>query len=112
ESSGRMRGTCRKCTSGAHEWGHHVQHLTGVMNQIDRGSTGPPSDAVRPELQADCLAGMWAGEASATTDVGGEPFLRPFTEQEFSNALSAAAAVGDDTIQAQQGRVSPETWTH
>lgn len=96
----------------AHEWGHHVQNLSGVMDRVDRNSAGPTSGAVRLELQADCLAGVWAGEASAITDVGGEPFLQPFTEQELSNALSAAAAVGDDRIQAQQGRVAPETWTH
>lgn len=105
-------GTLSQMYVVAHEWGHHVQNLSGVMDMIDRQSTGPTSDAVRLELQADCLAGVWAGEASSTTDAGGETFLKPFTQQELSNALSAAAAVGDDRIQAQQGRVSPETWTH
>ncbi len=96
----------------AHEWGHHVQNVTGTMTQIDRRSTGPTSDAVRLELQADCYAGAWAGDASSTTDTGGQPFLKPFTKEQLGNALSAAAAVGDDRIQSQQGRVSPETWTH
>lgn len=96
----------------AHEWGHHVQNIVGTMSQIDRRATGATSDAVRLELQADCYAGVWAGAASATTDAGGQAFLQPFTEQELANALSAAAAVGDDRIQAQQGRVTPETWTH
>lgn len=96
----------------AHEWGHHIQNLVGTMKQIDRSATGPTSDAVRLELQADCYAGAWAGDATSTLDASGQPFLQPFTEEELSNALSAAAAVGDDRIQAQQGRVRPETWTH
>lgn len=96
----------------AHEWGHHIQNIVGTMNQIDRRSTGAQSDTVRLELQADCYAGAWAGAASSTTDASGQPLLKPFTREQLNNALSAAAAVGDDRIQAQQGRVSPETWTH
>lgn len=96
----------------AHEWGHHIQNIAGTMNEIDRQSTGAESDAVRLELQADCYAGAWASSASATTDSGGQALLEPFTDAELKNALSAAAAVGDDRIQAQQGRVTPETWTH
>lgn len=96
----------------AHEWGHHIQNVTGIMTAIDRRSVGATSDSVRLELQADCLAGAWAGAASTTADESGQTFLKPFTDAELANALSAAAAVGDDRIQAQQGRVSPETWTH
>lgn len=98
----------------AHEWGHHVQNITGIMGQADRTGTGPTSDAVRLELQADCFAGAWAGEASTTPDPEtGVPFLEPITAQQVADALDAAAAVGDDRIQAAAtGDVRPDTWTH
>jgi predicted metalloprotease len=98
----------------AHEWGHHVQNITGVMGRAQRGDTGPTSDAVRLELQADCLAGAWAGEASTTPDPDtGVPFLEPISRQQYVDALDAAAAVGDDRIQeATSGQVQPHTWTH
>jgi predicted metalloprotease len=76
-------------------------------------TTGPTSDGVRLELQADCFAGAWVGAASTTLDDSGTPFLKPPTDAEIRDALSAAAAVGDDNIQEQtQGQVQPETWTH
>ena len=97
----------------AHEWGHHIQNLTGTMNGLDLQDTGPTSDAVRLEVQADCYAGAWVGAASTTTDDQGVSFLEPVTEQQIADALSAASAVGDDSIQeATQGQVTPETWTH
>jgi len=97
----------------AHEFGHHIQNLEGTMNSIDRGDTGPTSDAVRLELQADCYAGAWAGEASTVPDESGTPFLKPITKAQVADALDAAAAIGDDRIQEQtQGQVNPEAWTH
>lgn len=98
----------------AHEWGHHVQNITGIMSGVDRRSTGPTSDAVRLELQADCFAGAWAGEASTTPDPDtGVPFLEPITRQQVADAMDAAAAVGDDRIQSTvSGDVQPHTWTH
>jgi predicted metalloprotease len=96
-----------------HEWGHHIQNITGIMNNLDLQTTGPASDGVRLELQADCFAGAWIAGASTTLDDSGTPYLEPPTDAQIRDALSAAAAVGDDNIQEQtQGQVQPETWTH
>ncbi len=97
----------------AHEWGHHIQNIGGIMDQHTSRETGAASDSVRLELQADCFAGSWAAAASSTTDRKGVTFLEPITQEQIQDALSAAAAVGDDRIQeASTGRVDPEGWTH
>ena len=83
----------------AHEVGHHVQNELGIMNKVENRE-----DGIRLELQADCLAGVWAytAEKRGLLDAG-----------DTREALDAAAAVGDDRIQQQtQGRVTPENWTH
>jgi len=92
----------------AHEYGHHVQNLFGVLNTSGMiRDTGPDSEIVFTELQADCLAGIWLHHA---TDTG---YLEPLTEEEIMQALDAAVSVGDDRIQQQtQGRVVPDAWTH
>ena len=56
---------------------------------------------------------MWAGAASDTRDTGGVPFLKPISEAQSQDALSAASAIGDDRIQeSMQGQLNPEAWTH
>jgi predicted metalloprotease len=89
----------------AHEYGHHIQNLLGFLEQgRDAGAEG---GAVRVELQADCFAGVWGGNA---VDTG---FLEPVTREQLNQALDAASVIGDDRIQEQtQGQVNPETWTH
>jgi predicted metalloprotease len=93
----------------AHEYGHHIQNLLGINEQMRQAQQSDPSRAnqysVALELQADCLAGAWVSDA-AGRDLLDNP-------QEIEEALNAAAAVGDDRIQQKtQGRVDPESWTH
>lgn len=97
----------------AHEYGHHVENILGILGAAQDGRTGPQSGGVRVELMADCFAGVWAHHASQTVSNTGRPFLKPLTEADIRSALSAAAAVGDDHIQqATQGQVNPHQWTH
>ncbi|MGO3885119.1 MAG: KPN_02809 family neutral zinc metallopeptidase, partial [Mycetocola sp.] len=97
----------------AHEWGHHIQNISGTFDRADRQGTGPSSDSVRLELQADCYAGAWVRGASQTTDRSGNTLLEPPTEAQIASALDAAAAVGDDHIQsAGAGGVDSDSWTH
>jgi predicted metalloprotease len=96
----------------AHEYGHHVQDLLGILGQI-RTQQGEKSDSVKTELMADCLAGMWAKDAQQTKDAQGNAIIEELTQDDISRAIDAAQAVGDDRIQKQSsGRVNPEAWTH
>lgn len=92
----------------AHEFGHHVQNLLGIDDNVRKEQQRDRQKAnelsVKLELQADCLAGIWAHSALK------DEILDPGDLQE---GLDAAAAVGDDRIQKQAGsRVEPHTWTH
>ncbi|MCW2663542.1 MAG: hypothetical protein JWP83_4694 [Mycobacterium sp.] len=98
----------------AHEYGHHVQQLQGVLGRSQQGAQGAGGNGVRTELQADCYAGIWAHYASTVKQEStGVPYLEPLSDKDIQDALSAAASVGDDRIQKQaNGRVNPESWTH
>lgn len=96
----------------AHEYGHHIENLLGYMGKV-RTQKGPMSDAVRLELMADCLGGMWAKHATTAEDASGEPLILELTDEDIREAIDAAEAVGDDAIQERgAGRVTPESWTH
>lgn len=94
----------------AHEVGHHVQHLLGTSDKVDaarRRASEAQSNAlsVRLELQADCYAGVWGKRADSLRHI-----LEP---GELEQALTAAAAIGDDTLQKQsRGYVVPDSFTH
>jgi uncharacterized protein len=97
----------------AHEYGHHIQDILGLLDRAQQDPQGATSGSVRTELMADCLAGVWANHASTTQDADGVTFLQPLTRSDIASALSAASAVGDDSIQKKlQGQVNEETWTH
>lgn len=94
----------------AHEVGHHLQTVSGTEAQVRRAQQSRPGQAnqlsVRMELQADCYAGVWGRWANDRGNV-------VISEQEYAQALNAAAAVGDDRIMAGSGvRVNPEAFTH
>jgi predicted metalloprotease len=94
----------------AHEVGHHIQNLTGIMdkaNETRRRATPAQANAlsVRVELQADCFAGVWANHADKARHI--------LEAGDVEAALNAATAIGDDALQRQsQGHVVPDSFTH
>lgn len=90
----------------AHEYGHHVQNLLGLLG-AGGGFQDRQQMSIYSELQADCFAGVWVYHSVETG------YLAQVSNEEITQALDAASAVGDDTVQrSTQGYVSPETWTH
>lgn len=90
----------------AHEYGHHIQNLTGLADQVRSIQQQNPRSAnelqVRMELQADCYAGVWAGKNRNLIEPG-----------DMQEGLRAASAIGDDTLQRNAGqRINPEGFTH
>jgi len=94
----------------AYEVGHHVQHLLEISDRVHRAKQSmSKADAnamsVRLELQADCLAGVWANNTQSAKQV--------LEQGDIEEALTAASAIGDDRLQKQAtGRVNPESFTH
>ena len=94
----------------AHEIGHHVQHQLGIDQKVQQMQRRLPQAqanqlSVRLELQADCLAGVWANRTATQR--------RTLEQGDIEEALNAAARIGDDTLQRQStGRVRPESFTH
>jgi predicted metalloprotease len=94
----------------AHEVGHHVQTLLGISGKVEAARnklsrTQGNELSVRLELQADCLAGVWANHANSTRQL--------LEVGDVEEGLTAASAIGDDTLQKQsQGYVSPDSFTH
>ena len=96
----------------AHEYGHHIENLMGVLGRV-RTQNGPNSDSVKLETMADCLAGVWTKHATTAVDADGRPFISDLTRTDIDEGIAAAKVVGDDSIQQRtQGRIEPEGWTH
>ena len=98
----------------AHEFGHHVQSLTGTTTKVDQAQAQARNAAqanrysVALELQADCYAGVWARNAAAASN--GQVSLE---SGDLEEGLKTANAIGDDTLQRKSGgRVTPERFTH
>lgn len=94
----------------AHEVGHHVQHLLGITDKVDEISRRVSEKqanalSVKLELQADCFAGVWANHANKERHI--------LEAGDVESAVTAASAIGDDTLQKQsQGYVVPDSFTH
>jgi hypothetical protein len=90
----------------AHEVGHHVQNLLGIMQRVGgRPTEGATGTSVRLELQADCFAGVWGNKSQAQ--------LNWLQAGDVDAALNAASSVGDDTLQKQsRGYAVPDSFTH
>lgn len=106
----RVQGDFAQAYVIAHEVGHHVQNLLGILpqvHQLQRQSNQAQANhlSVRLELQADCLAGVWANHANRTRNI--------LEHGDVEEALNAASSIGDDRMQKQsRGYVTPDSFTH
>ncbi|GAB3554155.1 neutral zinc metallopeptidase [Noviherbaspirillum agri] len=106
----RVSGEFAQAYVIAHEVGHHVQHLMGITDQVDRArrrmsEAQGNAMSVRLELQADCFAGVWGHHANRARSI--------LEAGDVEAALNAASAIGDDALQRQsQGQVVPDSFTH
>jgi uncharacterized protein len=110
DTLGAQGGYAAEAYIVAHEYGHHVQNLTGQMQKARQGDqTGAGSGPVRLELQADCYAGVWFYHTTRDES----SLVESVSQDDLNRIVDAARAVGDDHIQQQQGgRVVEESWTH
>ncbi|GIL40884.1 neutral zinc metallopeptidase [Roseiterribacter gracilis] len=100
-----VRGEFAKAYVIAHEVGHHVQHQLGLLNDNAAPTQGAQGTSVRTELQADCLAGVWATRSDKQRKL-----LDP---GDIESGIAAASAVGDDRLQRSAGRqITPDAFTH
>ncbi len=107
----RVSGDFAQAYVLAHEVGHHVQHLLGISDKVHAAQQAARSEAqanalsVRLELQADCLAGVWAAQANDARQI--------LESGDIEEAMAAASAIGDDRLQKQsRGYVVPDAFTH
>ncbi|MBU1236263.1 MAG: neutral zinc metallopeptidase [Gammaproteobacteria bacterium] len=107
----RVSGDFAQAYVIAHEVGHHVQHLLGISDKVHAAQQAARNEAqanalsVQLELQADCLAGVWAAQANDARQI--------LESGDVEEALAAASAIGDDRLQKQsRGYVVPDAFTH
>ena len=113
EALGGSSGEFARAYVIAHEYGHHVQTLTGASDRVRQAQQRASGQAqanrysVALELQADCYAGVWAANAARVSN--GQVALEA---GDLEAGLQTASAIGDDALQGRSGRVSPESFTH
>ncbi|MCO8276347.1 neutral zinc metallopeptidase [Actinoplanes sp. TRM 88003] len=102
----------------AHEYGHHMQNITGQEAKMRRAQNGASESqqnalSVKLELQADCYAGVWSKAATETTDTKGQKIFKSLTQQDIQEGIETAGKIGDDELQKRSGNpVNPEEFTH
>ncbi len=102
----------------AHEYGHHIQDLTGTeakMVQLQKNASASEKNllSVKLELQADCYAGVWAKGATGTTSSNGQKIFKSLTSDDVQQGIDTAGKIGDDTLQKQAGQqINPAEFTH
>ncbi|MCY1138829.1 neutral zinc metallopeptidase [Actinoplanes sp. Pm04-4] len=102
----------------AHEYGHHIQDITGQEAKMRRAQQGASESdqnalSVKLELQADCYAGVWSKAATETTDTKGQKIFKSLTQQDIEEGIQTAGQIGDDVLQKKSGNpVNPAEFTH